>query len=58
MIRIALPDTEILAAAWKVRFPTRKIWSLWAFFTRRSPDSVKTKTGVPVYSMEQAKHDG
>ena len=25
-------------------------------FTRRSPDSVKTKTGVPVYSMEQAKN--
>ena len=55
MIRIGIAGYGNLGRGVESALSHTEDMELVGVFTRRSPDSVKTKTGVPVYSMEQAK---
>ena len=56
MIRIGIAGYGNLGRGVESALSHTEDMELVGVFTRRSPDSVKTKTGVPVYSMEQAKN--
>ena len=56
MIRIGIAGYGNLGRGVESALSHTEDMELVGVFTRRNPDSVKTKTGVPVYSMEQAKN--
>ena len=56
MIRIGIAGYGNLGRGVESALSHTEDMELVGVFTRRSPDIVKTKTGVPVYSMEQAKN--
>ena len=51
MIRIGIAGYGNLGRGVESALSHTEDMELVGVFTRRSPDSVKTKTGVPVYSM-------
>ena len=55
MIRIGIAGYGNLGRGVESALSHTEDMELVCVFTRRSPDSVKTKTGVPVYSMERQK---
>ncbi|MDD7646910.1 MAG: diaminopimelate dehydrogenase, partial [Ruminococcus bromii] len=55
MIRIGIAGYGNLGRGVESALTTTADMKLVGVFTRRNPDTLKTKTGAPVYAMDQAK---